>query len=83
MKGQRLLDIVRVGLLCVIYMSTAMLGLSLDAVSGVATVVWPPTGIALAALTLFGCRLWPGIMVGAFLVNAWAGVPPLASSCGA
>jgi PAS domain S-box-containing protein len=81
MKGHPLFDVLRVGLLCVSYMSTAWLGLSLDAVGGVATVVWPPTGIALAALTLFGYRLWPGIMVGAFLVNAWAGVPPLAA-CG-
>jgi PAS domain S-box-containing protein len=72
--------IVRVGLLCVIYMGTAMLGLSLDAVGGIATVVWPPTGIALAALTLCGYRLWPGIMLGAFVVNAWVGAPLLAAS---
>jgi PAS domain S-box-containing protein len=70
---------VRVGLLCVIYMGAAMLGLSLDAVGGIATVVWPPTGIALAALTLYGFRLWPGIVLGAFLVNAWAGAPLLAA----
>jgi len=74
-------DIGRMGLLSVIYIGTAMLGPSLDAVGGVATVVWAPTGIALAALTLFGYRLWPGIVVGAFLVNVWAGVPLLAA-CG-
>src|SRR5206468_10767597 len=34
-----------------------------------ATAVWPPTGVALAALLLFGYRLWPGILAGAFLVN--------------
>src|SRR6185503_532289 len=32
--------------------------------------VWPPTGIALAALLLLGYRVWPGILLGAFLVNA-------------
>lgn len=28
------------------------------------TVVWPPTGIALGAILLFGHRLWPGITLG-------------------
>jgi PAS domain S-box-containing protein len=79
MRDHFLAHIVRVGMLCVIYMGTATLGLSLDAVGGIATVVWPPTGIALAALTLCGYRLWPGIVLGAFLVNAWAGVPLLAA----
>jgi PAS domain S-box-containing protein len=31
--------------------------------------VWPPTGIALAAALLFGVRVWPAILIGAFLVN--------------
>jgi PAS domain S-box-containing protein len=79
MKDHSLPDIARAGLLCVIYVSTAMLGLSLDAVGGIATVVWPPTGIALAGLTLYGYRLWPGIVLGAFLVNAWAGAPVVAA----
>jgi PAS domain S-box-containing protein len=65
--------VVHMGILCAIYVSAAKLGLSLDAVSGFATAVWPPTGIALVALTLFGYHLWPGIAVGAFLVNASAG----------
>src|SRR5262249_36805676 len=34
-----------------------------------ATAVWPPTGIALAALLVFGYRLWPGVFLGAFFVN--------------
>jgi PAS domain S-box-containing protein len=72
-------DVVRMGALCAIYISAAKLGLSLDAVSGFATAVWPPTGIALVALTLFGYRLWPGIALGAFLVNASAGAPILAA----
>jgi PAS domain S-box-containing protein len=39
------------------------------------TAVWPPTGIALAALLLFGSRAWPGIALGAFLANATANAP--------
>jgi signal transduction histidine kinase len=54
------------------------LGLKLDAVSGFATLVWAPTGISLAALTRFGMRLWPGVALGAFVVNLWAGAPILA-----
>ena len=73
-------DVVHMGVLCGIYFSAAKLGLSLDAVSGFATAVWPPTGIALAALALFGYRLWPGIALGAFLVNASAGAPVLVAS---
>jgi PAS domain S-box-containing protein len=39
---------------------------------GIATVVWPPSGIALAALLILGNRVWPGIWLGAFLANDWA-----------
>src|SRR5262249_17605691 len=34
-----------------------------------ATAVWPPTGIALAALLVYGYSVWPAVFVGAFLVN--------------
>ena len=36
---------------------------------GYATAVWPPSGIALAALLIGGGRLWPGIWVGSFTAN--------------
>ena len=68
-------DVVRMVVLCVCYVATAKFGLSLDAVHSVAAAVWPPTGIALMALVLGGCRLWPGITCGAFLANLWAGAP--------
>jgi PAS domain S-box-containing protein len=73
-------DVVRLALLCGIYVSAAKLGLSLDAVSGFATAVWPPTGIALVALVQYGYRLWPGIALGAFLVNVSAGAPVFVAS---
>ena len=37
--------------------------------------VWPPSGIALAALLILGNRVWPGIWLGAFLANDWAALP--------
>src|SRR5262249_33491455 len=70
-------DVARMGGVCGLYITTALVGLSLDAVSGVAAAVWPPTGIALAALLLYGACLWPGIAMGAFLVNLLAGAPML------
>ncbi|HEY8826001.1 MAG TPA: MASE1 domain-containing protein, partial [Candidatus Limnocylindria bacterium] len=45
------------------------LGLSLAFVNASATAVWPPTGLAIAALLLFGPQLIPGILVGALAVN--------------
>lgn len=62
-----------------IYFFTAKLGLSLEAVSGFATLVWPPTGIALAAVLLFGYRLWPGIALAAFAANIVTGAPLFAA----
>src|SRR5207249_4219314 len=52
-----------------VYFIAGKLGLKLAVVNANATAVWPPTGIALAALLVFGYRVWPGIFLGAFLVN--------------
>ena len=55
--------------LAVAYFIAGKLGLQLASVNPSASAFWPPAGIALAALVLYGLRLWPGILVGAFLVN--------------
>jgi len=52
-----------------IYVLAAKLGLSLAFIHPSATPVWPPTGITLAALLILGNRVWPGILLGAFLAN--------------
>ena len=57
------------------YYGAAKLGLSLAFTTPSVTAVWPPTGIALAAVLLLGYRIWPGIAIGAFLANAWTDVP--------
>jgi PAS domain S-box-containing protein len=51
------------------YFVAGKLGLILAFLHVSASPVWPPTGIALAALLLFGIRFWPAIFIGAFLVN--------------
>ena len=59
------------------YLLGARLGLQLAFANRNVTAVWPPTGIAVAALLLFGRRVLPGVAVGAFLANFTngAGVP--------
>ena len=42
-----------------------------------ASPVWPPTGIALACVMLFGYRISPGIAIGAFLANYISGLNPV------
>ena len=51
------------------YVTVAWLGLSVAIVPGGVSPVWPATGLAIAALTLWGPRLWPAIAIGAFIAN--------------
>jgi PAS domain S-box-containing protein len=75
--------VLRLALLFAVYAGTAYFGLRIfDAVGGIATAVWPPTGIALVALSLGGYRLWPGIALAAFWVNWWVQGAPWYASCG-
>ncbi len=67
-------DMVRMAVLALAYFVTAKLGIMFATVDGMVTLFWPPSGIALAALLLFGRRLWPGIFVAVFLVNLSAGL---------
>ncbi len=53
--------------------ATGWLGLALAVPPGYATAIWPPSGIALAAVLLGGYRMWPGVLAGSFLVNCTIG----------
>ncbi|HEY1421849.1 MAG TPA: MASE1 domain-containing protein [Candidatus Acidoferrum sp.] len=55
--------------LTLLYFVAGKLALKLAFLNASASAVWPCTGIALAALLIFGVRLWPAIFAGAFLVN--------------
>ncbi|MBV8490664.1 MAG: MASE1 domain-containing protein [Candidatus Eremiobacteraeota bacterium] len=68
-------DILVMGGVAVAYVVFARIGLSLAFETRQVTAVWPPTGIALAALLIWGYRIWPGIWIGAFLTNAFAAEP--------
>jgi integral membrane sensor domain MASE1 len=67
--------LLRIGAIAGAYYGSAKLGLDLAFATRSVTAVWPPTGIALAALVLWGPRMWPGVLLGALLANAWTGVP--------
>lgn len=51
------------------YAITGWLGLQMPFEGSHITLVWLPTGIAVAALWRFGLAVWPGIFLGALLVN--------------
>jgi signal transduction histidine kinase/integral membrane sensor domain MASE1 len=51
------------------YYVSGQLGLLLAIPPGYATAVWPPSGVALAAILLLGNRAWPGVWLGSFAVN--------------
>ena len=61
--------------LAVVYFAAAELGLSLATLHSNVTPVWPPAGIAIASLLIFGPRLWPGIFLGALAANLRTDIP--------
>ncbi|MGH7508800.1 MAG: MASE1 domain-containing protein [Gemmatimonadales bacterium] len=71
---RRLPYLAAIALLALVYFGSARLGLLAAVAHDVVSSAWPPTGIALAALLLYGVRYWPGIAIGALLLNATAGV---------
>jgi integral membrane sensor domain MASE1 len=59
----------QVGLLAIVYFVAAKLSLGLAIPPGYATAVWPPSGVAVAAVLMLGNRVWPGVWLGAAAVN--------------
>lgn len=60
-------DLVAIG---AIYFALAKGGLALASIHPSATPIWPPTGVALAAVLLRGYRIWPAIFTAAMVANA-------------
>ena len=61
--------------LAVVYHLAARVGLKMAYVQANTSPVWPPTGIGLAALLIFGYRLWPGISLGVLVGSLRPGCP--------
>jgi signal transduction histidine kinase len=66
-------------IVAVVYFAGAELGLSLASLHSNVTPVWPPTGIAIASLLIFGRRVWPGIFAGALAANLLTTIPVAAT----
>jgi PAS domain S-box-containing protein len=65
-----LLPLFRGAVVAISYFVFAKGSLELASLHPSASPVWPPSGLALASLLLWGNRLWPAIAAGAFLANA-------------
>lgn len=67
LRRRRLAEILA---LTAVYFCAGKLGLALAYLHPSVSAIWPPSGIALAALLLRGSGLWPGVFIGAVLVNS-------------
>jgi len=65
--GRLGLDAAGICLLAAAYYAAAKIGLRLAYLNGAVTALWPPVGVGIAALVLWGPRLWPGIVIGDLL----------------
>jgi len=59
------------------YFVLAKAGLEFAFANQSVTSVWPPTGLALAAILIWGYRMWPAVAAGAFLANITTAGPLL------
>ena len=62
------------------YWLAASASLRLALVHGQVTPIWPPTGIALVAMLVFGRKVWPAVFLGALAVNLPIGPSPLGAA---
>jgi signal transduction histidine kinase len=67
--------LIKLLILAVFYHLAVRLGLKMAYVQPNTSPVWPPTGIAIAALLLFGHNLWPGVSLGVLLGSLLTGAP--------
>src|SRR6185437_3404128 len=79
MNNSRLRYIASIVLVAAVYFVAGKFGLSLASVHTSVSPVWPPSGLAIAALLLLGFRVWPGVLLGALLVNLTTPVPVAAA----
>ncbi|MBI1749384.1 MAG: PAS domain S-box protein [Acidobacteria bacterium] len=79
MISERLRYLLQVVVFAVIYSFAAKIGLSLASANQDTALFWPPSGLSVGVLILFGYRLWPGIAIGSLLLSLLAGNPLLAA----
>jgi PAS domain S-box-containing protein len=62
------------------YILAGEIGLAGPFTSGNVSPVWPAAGVALASILIFGYRVAPAIVAGAFTVNYFSSIPHLAAA---
>jgi integral membrane sensor domain MASE1 len=62
------------------YLLAGEIGLAVPFTSGNVSPVWPPAGVALAAMLIVGYRIWPAVALGAFIVNFFTAIPHVAAA---
>ena len=72
--------LVQLAVVTLAYWLAASVSLRLALVHGQVTPIWPPTGIALVAILVFGRRVWPAVYVAALAVNLPIGPSPLGAA---
>ncbi|MDB6039569.1 MAG: sensor histidine kinase response regulator, and, putative heme-binding [Verrucomicrobiales bacterium] len=75
MNTAGLSTISRIVILMAVYFLAGIVGNVSSLGNGSIDLVWPPFGIGLAAILLFGYRFWPGIFFGAVLFGLTSGQP--------
>jgi signal transduction histidine kinase len=79
-KVSALRALLQLAVVALAYWFAAWVSLRLALVHGQVTPIWPPTGIALVAILVFGRRVWPSIFLAALAVNLPIGPSPLGAA---
>jgi signal transduction histidine kinase len=71
-RGRAVLYAASLALVAGAYYLAGRIGLELAYLNGAVAALWPPAGLGLALLFLYGIRLWPGIVVGDLLLGDYS-----------
>src|SRR5688500_2768604 len=61
-----------VAVVALLYYGVGRLGLELAYLNGAVAAMWPPAGLGLAVLFLYGVRLWPAIVIGDLMLGDYS-----------
>src|SRR5438067_2045681 len=70
------IEVAKVVAVAAAYFLSAKAGRWFAWVHGYVAPIWPPTGIAIAAVVVFGRRIWPGIALGSLALTLTRPAPP-------
>src|SRR3954447_10514455 len=66
------LYVLAVAVVALSYYGAGRIGLELAYLNGAVAALWPPAGLGVAVLLLYGVRLWPGIVIGDLLLGDYS-----------